>query len=373
MENNNSDKKYYEFTDIKSQKKYQVEKSSSSYEPISKKLDIFDLTETEFSSFFYKEFIPNLHFSKIRGLKNVIDWWVYFSFTFVLVVFLGTSFLYFCFFKDHPIIKDEPIFGLFILIFVIFSFFGAWSCLMAIITAIKVPNYKIKQKLFSALNIKYLTSKLNFKQNDIELEMFSVPASVQKALRKIFVSSKGRQTRNFFSADESLYLNYKGLPLEIVEFQYPKDSKDFSKAIVIATKISKNFKGEVIINEKLSGLRPTVEIKPQVFLEVPESFSKFKVFADDQVEARYLLTTAFLNRMIEYKKAHNCSMDVLFSNEICDKENVFICISSKKDFFEFSFFSKWDKDPTILYGILQEIKQIAEVVDALRLDQDIGM
>ena len=52
MENNNSDKKYYEFTDVKSQKKYQVEKGTSL---ISKKLNILNFDPNQFNRVYYNE------------------------------------------------------------------------------------------------------------------------------------------------------------------------------------------------------------------------------------------------------------------------------------------------------------------------------
>ena len=79
-----------------------------------------------------------------------------------------------------------------------------------------------------------------------------------------------------------------------------------------------------------------------------------------------------MNRLLKYKKEHNnCSIDILFSNSISNKENVFICISSQKNYFEMPE-QDW-QDVNKSYKIIGEIKEILLIVDALKLDQDIGM
>lgn len=343
--------------------------------------DIFDLSKQEFSSFFYKEIAPKINVSKIKlALEAIYTFIVY---TLILIVWLGIllvmDYIMYPDFSERipELMKKDFIHGIFILFVIAFWFAMHIMVFLVMATNIvrsfKLPNYKVKQSLFSLLNFNYLSSQKQTKWKGNSVYLPLIPAHVQKALRKIFVSSGGKQAFRYPLEEENLSLTYKELPAEIVEFQYPKDSRGFSNAIVVATKIGKNFKGEVIINDKIASFRPGVEIKPAVLLEATEFSKQFRVFADDQIEARYLLTTAFIDRMLNYKNSHNCNIDILFSNSLCKDKNIFICISGKKNFFEFSFLSNWNKDPSIFYNILSELKEILVIVEALKLDQDIGM
>ena len=77
-----------------------------------------------------------------------------------------------------------------------------------------------------------------------------------------------------------------------------------------------------------------------------------------------------MNNLLKYKQEHNCSVDIYLNSKISDRENVFICIISQKNFFEM-LESDW-QDTNNSYKIIAEIKEILEIVDVLNLEQEAG-
>ena len=164
--------------------------------------------------------------------------------------------------------------------------------------------------------------------------------------------------KKFVRADDFISFSYKNLPISIVE--YRSVGLEASSCIFIATKINKNITSETFVKTKDC---------PLDNLSFSENFS---VQSFNPQEARSLLTSAFRKRLLKYRKEHNnCSIDILFSNSVSYKENVFICIPSQKNYFEMPE-QDWQNESKS-YKIVGEIREILLVVDALKLDQDIGL
>ncbi len=145
--------------------------------------------------------------------------------------------------------------------------------------------------------------------------------------------------------------------------------KDLFNGVLVTSTVNKNFNGRVVVRKekgwmnKLDGFM----LPPKVALEDPLFESIFEVYADDQVEARYLLTTAFMERLIAV--ANNNQFDV-----ICSFENGLLNIGlQKKDkWFDVDLF----KPATILSNykkMLIDLSKILSVIDTLKLEQKIGM
>lgn len=177
--------------------------------------------------------------------------------------------------------------------------------------------------------------------------------------------------------------SYKGVEIELFEAHLEKESRTkdnkrtystLFKGLCIALSVHKNFKGKTVIikdrgifnifakNEHMKGLST-------VKLEDPHFEKKFEVFSDDQIEARYLLTTSFMQRLldlVELLKAHGVECSFY-------KEKLLIMLPSKKNFFEpGSIFepATFEKD---IATILQEMKIIFDIINILKLNQNIGL
>lgn len=105
----------------------------------------------------------------------------------------------------------------------------------------------------------------------------------------------------------------------------------------------------------------------RVHLEDPEFEKYFDVISSDQIEARYLITPAFMNRMVELnRKGIGRTMSVSFEND-----NINIAIASSKDWFEIPLF-KPATEIANYRAILLELISIFSIIDTLKLDQNIG-
>ena len=111
--------------------------------------------------------------------------------------------------------------------------------------------------------------------------------------------------------------------------------------------------------------------KERVQLEDVEFEKVFEVYSEDQIEGRYLLTPSFMNRLLEYKNKKRYGIEFFFSNRLNSQENTFMFIHNNKDNFELSIFKKIEKDS--FYNLIKEIYDALEIIDALKLEQNIGL
>ena len=239
-------------------------------------------------------------------------------------------------------------------------------------------NGEIRKKVFSYFNI-------DIKRN---LEQHSLNHPVLK------LAGIGG-----YQVEDVLDFTYKDLPIQISEtLILDKGKNPLASVISFSTKLNKNFKGRTTIGYATQnsggGGVPLIQMNKQANVSAPiyigQNFSsagqssqervlledvvfneKFYVFSSDQVEARYLLTPTFMNRMLKYNTSPTSRITtVIFDNTLSKDANVFLSIYTGKDFFE----NKSDPlSAKVYWDILQDIKEIVQVVEGLKLDQDIGM
>lgn len=106
----------------------------------------------------------------------------------------------------------------------------------------------------------------------------------------------------------------------------------------------------------------------QIYLEDVKFAKKFKVFSEDEVEARYLVTTAFMERFLNLttsfgaKKAKCAFFD----------DKVMFAISTRKNLFEFgSLFKSLNNLSNIEF--FNELMSILDMIDYFKLDEKIGL
>ncbi len=363
MENNTPEKKYYEFTDIKNQKKYQVEKSSSSYEPLNGKLDILNFDPNQFKQVYYNEIAPILlaeqssSSSEKEGLSltKTVCWLLMIGGGyFVIMLFIAA-------FTEKQ--ADKRLAALIFGIIFLCSHIGVSSFMLFSVR--KVDRYSLKERFFSFFNAKYSRyTHIERDYNKANIYTKALSEDFYSAMKKIAVSSVK------FTTDEGLTIPYNGKTLEFLELNARIGSKS---RLLVSYFINKKFKGETIVKPIKEAKKTDFVSKQEVYLEDSVFNKNFKIFADDQVEARYLLTTAFIERLLGFQMTHNCIISVLFSNNVSKKSNIFLCIDFGKDFFELPKSKGWIYDSSHFYKICKEIREIAEILAALKLDQDIGM
>ena len=180
--------------------------------------------------------------------------------------------------------------------------------------------------------------------------------------------------------DDVISGSYNGVPfvLSDVDIHYEEGSGKnrhtvyVLEGIFLAIEIEKSYKGETIIKTDKILQAKEIKGKKAVKLEDVEFEKSFEVYGTDQIESRYLLTTSFMQRLLEYKSKKKCGIEVVFSKETGLHENMFFFIHTLKNHFELpTNVSLLNQD--LFYSLVREITDIMEIVEALKLDQNIGL
>lgn len=103
--------------------------------------------------------------------------------------------------------------------------------------------------------------------------------------------------------------------------------------------------------------------KKQINLEDVIFSKKWKVLADDQVEARYVLTPALMERMLAVKKLfHGNRLDFSFW-----ENNLLIAVHTNKDMFETTSLFKSALDYRKVQEVICQLYSVFAVIDTLKL------
>lgn len=155
-----------------------------------------------------------------------------------------------------------------------------------------------------------------------------------------------------------------------------KDVKDTVKSLQGKTPEE----AEALVKEKYGDNQPKTGKNRQkvsfqdVFLEDPLFTRKFKLCSTDQIEARYIFTTAFMSRFMKIAEKFNYKLQAIFIDN-----NVYIFINTglgfqlmKKKWFEIPFF-KSCSDPNNYKEFLNDFTKLLGIVETLKLNQNIGL
>ena len=96
---------------------------------------------------------------------------------------------------------------------------------------------------------------------------------------------------------------------------------------------------------------------------------EFEAYSQNQIEARYLLTTAFMERMLKLKELYK-GKRIQFGFE---DSAVLIAIDTKENMFEPCSLLKSNLKKDQIYKVYEQFMTIFSVVDTLKLNQKIGM
>lgn len=189
-------------------------------------------------------------------------------------------------------------------------------------------------------------------------------------------------------SDDYFEGTYNGVKMQVSEERIvravstPKGKREsiVFKGVLILLDMNKSFSGQTVVyddwgffNFMMSSPKCLVNQQnvklDHVRLEDSIFEKQFEAFSSDQIEARYLLTTAFMERILEIKRLfHGKKIQFsFFDNELL------IAISTRKDMFETtSLFTT-----TARYGKMREVVSqfysIFSIIDILKLDKRIGM
>ncbi len=249
-------------------------------------------------------------------------------------------------------------------------------------------DYGISIELIFALFGVYAAIRHYFKkklENEIKVEIMPL---LMRAIPGFtwgngFVSQEETEEADLFpyeprtnvTPDDNFDGTYRGVKVTICESQYSYTTGSgkgrrtvvIFNGAVVRLKMNKHFEGLTVIRPNwYSSIQNKLE---KVELEDVDFHKKFKVFSTDQIESRYLLTTAFMERFKDIMKA--------FKTEriYCSfyKDYVYIAPYTSKDLFSLAHLSKTLIDEEQYEVLFNEFASILALVDHFKLDKKLGL
>lgn len=123
-----------------------------------------------------------------------------------------------------------------------------------------------------------------------------------------------------------------------------------------------NLKRKVLQSKRFDGLKP-------VDLEDRHFESLFQVFSDDQVESRFILTTAFMERLISLAKLRGKGKGAHFTCSFKGKELLIVSPNLEENLFEPRGIHKNILQMEDLHIFLDQMHHIFQLIDSLKLNR----
>jgi hypothetical protein len=177
--------------------------------------------------------------------------------------------------------------------------------------------------------------------------------------------------------EDSVIGTHRGVSLKIVEAKLikgqGKNRSTVFKGLIAKVGVGKRFKGTTIIRRDKGRLGNTFSSLGRgkletVRLEDPTFEARYEVCSTDQVEARYLLTTSFMERLMELEDKLDSKIEAAFNDQ-----QLLIMISSSRNWFEPSSIyepATFVEDISLIFDQMHALFQIIEI---LKLDENTGL
>ena len=185
-----------------------------------------------------------------------------------------------------------------------------------------------------------------------------------QVISREFLIESGLSASIFYPrADDVFTGEYNNVWFHIEELITGEETKAECRNIVIVFPTPKYIKSRTIIN----GYPPSTYKK--VKLEDPAFNKNFSVYSKDQVEARYLVTPAFMERLKELQK--NFGGNKIQCSFWAGK--VMFAISTDRDLFEFGDLFTPLNDKMQIFKFVDELDAICKMIDHLKLNERTGL
>lgn len=170
---------------------------------------------------------------------------------------------------------------------------------------------------------------------------------------------------------------YRNVPIAISECSYTigsgKNERTIFKGAVIRIKMNKTFEGLTVVRPKHVGINDVSDLKKlklqEVKLEDVEFGKDYTIYASDQIEARYLLTTAFMDRFKDITMAFSS----IYSFCSFYGDSVYIAPYCPGDLFSLCSLTKPVTNKEQFEQLFNEIVSILQLIDHFKLDKKLGL
>ncbi len=171
---------------------------------------------------------------------------------------------------------------------------------------------------------------------------------------------------------KGINFEFLGLRLECYHKKVNNRNVVVFSGLLITLSVNKNFTHSTIIKTDKGALGNWVHEKfsdlERVSLEDVRFEKNFEVYSTDQIEARYLLTTSFMERLLSLAEVFGRDLQAsFFSNKL------FLIIPDTKVSLSVSSIFTPATFDTEINEILKEVKEVFSVVDTLKLDSKTGL
>ena len=211
-----------------------------------------------------------------------------------------------------------------------------------------------ESKLLKASKLFYTDNSSTFYYDDI------FKGSYDNIPFLFYELSSNTHLNKFYSEDVRLF--------DISDMLLPKAKRNIKfNGLVIKVKLNKKFKGNtIVVPDSMFHLKPDSKLRRTV-LEDVKFERKFDVFTTDEVEARYLITTSFMERLNKLSvvfKADKVSC-AFYNKELF----IGIHIPLNKDLFKVVNLNKPLDDNKEIKNLLKEVILIYDLIDYLKLKE----
>lgn len=155
------------------------------------------------------------------------------------------------------------------------------------------------------------------------------------------------------------------------DFRGNKINKKVFTGVCVLLEMNKSFTGRTVVLQDRGMLNPFYKVKGLQNVKLEDSlFEKyFEVYADNQIEARYLLTTGFMERIIKLRDLYEGK-----SIQFCFQNNtLLLAIPTKQNMFEANSFFRSNINKPKIDRVFEQFYTIFSIVKLLKLNQHIGM
>ena len=182
-------------------------------------------------------------------------------------------------------------------------------------------------------------------------------------------------------AEDHIVGTYKEIKIDLFETKLSKDSDENSSTtlntvfdgIIVELSMNKSFSGKTVVKKDFGTvgnwfINKSTSLK-KVKLEDPNFEKMFEVYSDDQVEARYLLTVTFIERLKELvENFGGKSIQCCFYNN-----KLLMMIPIEKDMFEPGSIYEAEDFIDDSKSLLKELSLIFSIIDTLKLNMKINL
>lgn len=175
------------------------------------------------------------------------------------------------------------------------------------------------------------------------------------------------------SYDDIFTGSHKDVNMEIVESDFVvghgKNRRTVFSGVVIKLDMNKNFTSHTVITPDTLFHKSPVKDLRHTTLEDVQFEKKFDVFTNDEVDARYLITPTFMERLKGMKTAFKADkIRCSFYGQY-----LLVALSTNKDLFSLCSLVKPMDDAQQYFQMYEEMVSIVKLIDHFKLDQKIGL